>query len=133
MLRALRVHRQAVELAGEADGEVEDVDHLLHFAVSLGPDLSHLEADQVSQRLLDLPQQVAEIAQELASPRGRGGAPIEEALAGGSQDPVIGLGRRLADAGQGLTGGRVERHELGAGRVVDPCLRPGARAGIQRP
>jgi len=99
MLRALRVHRQAVELTGETDGEVEDVDHLLHFAMSFGPDLPHLEADQVAQRLLDLPQQVAEISQELAPPRGRGGAPIEEALASGRQHPVIGLGGRLADAG----------------------------------
>ena len=32
MAGALAVHGEAVELAGEADGEIGDVDHLLHFA-----------------------------------------------------------------------------------------------------
>ena len=41
--RPLRGDRQAVELARQADREVADVDHLLHFAVALGADLAHLE------------------------------------------------------------------------------------------
>ena len=37
---------QAVELARQADGEVADVDHLLHFAEALLRDLARLERDQ---------------------------------------------------------------------------------------
>jgi hypothetical protein len=50
--RSLAVHREAVELAREADGEVADVDHLLHLAEPLGEDLPHLERDEPSERLL---------------------------------------------------------------------------------
>ena len=46
MCRALAVHRQPVELARKAHCEISDVDHLLHFAQSLGKDFSHLDADQ---------------------------------------------------------------------------------------
>ena len=45
-------HRQAVELARQADREVADVDHLLHLAAAFGADLAHLEAHQVAERLL---------------------------------------------------------------------------------
>jgi hypothetical protein len=44
--RALAVHREAVQLARQADREVADVDHLLHFAEALGEDLAVLERDQ---------------------------------------------------------------------------------------
>ena len=54
--RPLAVHRQAVELARQADREVADVDHLLHLAQPLGEDLAHLERDQPAERLLVLAQ-----------------------------------------------------------------------------
>ena len=41
--RALRGDGQAVELAGQPDREVADVDHLLHLAERLGADLAGLE------------------------------------------------------------------------------------------
>ena len=44
VLRPLRMHRQAVEHARLADGEVGDVDHLLHFAVAFGLDLARSRA-----------------------------------------------------------------------------------------
>ncbi len=46
MARALRGDGQAVELARQADGEVADVDHLLHFAKALGDDLAGLQRHQ---------------------------------------------------------------------------------------
>ena len=36
----------AVQLSGEADGELADVDHLLHLAERLGGDLARLDGDQ---------------------------------------------------------------------------------------
>ena len=44
--------REAVELARQADREVADVDHLLHFAEALRHDLAGLERDQRAERLL---------------------------------------------------------------------------------
>ena len=44
VLRALGGDGQAVELAREADGEVADVDHLLHFAFALGEDLAGISS-----------------------------------------------------------------------------------------
>ena len=38
--------RQAVQLPGEADGEVADVDHLLDLAAALGADLAGLDRDR---------------------------------------------------------------------------------------
>ncbi len=52
MAGPLAVHGEAVELAREADGEIGDVDHLLHFAQALGQDLAHFERDQRAQILL---------------------------------------------------------------------------------
>ena len=60
--RALGGHRPAVELAGQPDGEVADVDHLLHLAPRLGGDLADLEADQGGQVVLVLGEQLAEAA-----------------------------------------------------------------------
>ena len=67
--------REAVELPRQADGEVADIDHLLHFAVSLGADLPHLDRDQVAERLLQIPERVPEIAHEIAALGGRTVAP----------------------------------------------------------
>ena len=39
------MHRQAVQHAALADGEIGDVDHFLHFAIAFGLDLAHLERD----------------------------------------------------------------------------------------
>ena len=50
--RPLGGERQAVELARQADREVADVDHLLHFAVAFGANLAHLERDEIAQRFL---------------------------------------------------------------------------------
>jgi hypothetical protein len=46
------VHRQAVELAREADREVGHVDALLDLAEALGQDLADLEADQRAEVVL---------------------------------------------------------------------------------
>ena len=72
--------RQAVELPRQADREVADVDHLLHFAVTFGPDLAHLERDEIAERLLGLAQRLPEIAHEVAALRRRHLAPRLERL-----------------------------------------------------
>ena len=50
--RPLRRDRQAVELARQTDGEVADVDHLLHFAQPFLQDLAGLERDERAESRL---------------------------------------------------------------------------------
>ena len=80
-LRPLAVHGQAVELARQADREVGDVDHLLHFALALGEDLADFEGDQAAQLVLVLAQLVADLADDLAAARRRPGPPARKASA----------------------------------------------------
>ena len=59
---------EAVELAREAEGEVADVDHLLHFAAALLEDLAGLEGHQAAERVLGGTELLAEEPHELAAP-----------------------------------------------------------------
>jgi len=61
----------ARDRAGEADGEVADVDELLHLANALGADLAHLEGDQVAEGLALGAQRLADLAHDLAAAGGR--------------------------------------------------------------
>ena len=122
--------RQAVELPRQADGEVADVDHLLHFAVALGADLAHLERDQIAERLLQLAQRLAEIAHQLAALRRRPFAP-----GAGTPAPPPSRPRRNSPALASSTAaigspvGGVERRQFVAVRIANP-FRAGACAGV---
>ena len=87
--RTLRGDRAAVELAREADGEVADVDHLLHLAEPLLRDLPDLERDERAERLLLAAQLLAEQPHELAAVRPGQVAPGRERL-GGARDGRVG-------------------------------------------
>ena len=88
---ALGRDREAEELAREADGEVADVDHLLHLAEALLGDLAGLERDERAERLLLAPQLLAEQAHELAAARRGHVAPGLEGR-GGARDGGVGAG-----------------------------------------
>ena len=66
---------EAVDLARQADGEIADVDHFLHFAETLGDDLAGFEGDHRAERLLGGAQFLAEQADEFAPARRRDVAP----------------------------------------------------------
>ncbi len=106
---------EAVKLTRKADGEVADVDHLLHLAEAFLDDLAGLDRDQAAERGLMGAQLLAEEPHQLAAPGRRHRAPDEERLL------------RLAD--RGLELGR--RHcgharDLGA---VDGAARGDAAVG----
>src|SRR5690349_8782043 len=81
VLRTLRMHGVAVEHARLADGEVGDVDHLLHLAQPLGLDLAVLERDQRAEIVLRDTQRLAQQADGLAAARRRHAAPRGGGLA----------------------------------------------------
>src|SRR6185437_1550386 len=69
---------EAVELAREADSEIADIDHLLHFAEAFLQDLAGLDRDETAELGLVRAQGLAEAAHQLAAPWRRHTAPAEE-------------------------------------------------------
>ena len=126
------MHAQAIELAREPDGEIGDVDHLLHLAMPFRPELAHLQRDQVSQRLLHLAQRLPEIAHQLAALGGGDFPPTEEGSLGGLRHPLIGRGRGLDHFCDRLPGGGVVGGQLAALGIADPGLRAVAGPGVHR-
>ena len=78
MIGALGLNRQTIELTRQADGEVADVDHLLHFAEPLRLDLADLDRHQPAEFRLGGAQFLAQQADKLAAARRRDAAPFEE-------------------------------------------------------
>jgi hypothetical protein len=67
MVGPLRRDGEAVELAGEADREIADIDHFLHFAEAFGGDLAGLQGDEPAKIGLRRPQLLSEQTDELAA------------------------------------------------------------------
>ena len=70
----------AVQLPRQADGELADVDHLLHLAEGLGGDLARLDGHQRGEIVLVLDEQLAEPRHQRAAHRCRRRAPRGERL-----------------------------------------------------
>lgn len=104
---------EAVELARQADGEVADVDHLLHLAEALGDDLAGFQRDQPAELGLVGAQLLTEQAHQFAAPRRRHIAPGLEG-GDGTLDRVGDIvGAGLGDARDLLAGDR-RAHRAGA-------------------
>ncbi len=76
--RTFAGQRQPMQLPRQAEREVADVGHLLHFTGAFGGDLAGLECHQRGQGRLVPAQPLAETAHQLAPARGRDRAPGEE-------------------------------------------------------
>ena len=61
MLGALGANGQPVKLAGEAHGEIADVNHLLHFTFALGHDFARFQRDKTPKVMLGFAQGIAEV------------------------------------------------------------------------
>ena len=96
--RALRGDGQAVDLPRQPDGEIADVDHLLHFAEALGDDLAGFERHERAESLFRGAQFLAEQPHELAPPRRRNLAPGAERRPRAGDDRRHVGRRRLPDA-----------------------------------
>ena len=114
---------EAVQLTAQADGEVADVDHLLHLTQRLAADLARLELHQGGQVVLVAPQFLAEAAHQFAAHRPRHRAPRAEGSIG-TFDGQVDLGRcghtAQRRAGDGRAGGVWPRAE-GCCTAGDEC------------
>ena len=61
------MHGESVELAGQTDGKVTDVNHLLDLAQSFLQALSHFVRHEGSERILVLPQGFAVEADDFSA------------------------------------------------------------------
>ncbi len=124
------MHHQAIQLTRKANGEVEDVDHLLYLTMALGFDLAHLQRHQIAQGFLDLAQGVAEVADHLAALGGGNLAPAFESRLGILHDLGIGGAGRLPDFRNRFSGCGVVGDELLALSILEPGLRAAAGARV---
>src|SRR5690606_9868366 len=132
MLRALGMHREAVQHARLTDREVCDIDHLLYLTVSFGFDLAGFERDERAERVFVAAESFGDQADRFAALRSRHDSPLLERLARGCDDTfVIGGGAR-AHASKRLAGRRIHRFEDRCLRIVRPAalLRPRARVEL---
>src|SRR5215813_11994216 len=67
MCRTLAGNGQTIELAGKTDGEIADINHLLHFAAALGSNLAGLYHYQAAQLVLGGAQLLAQEPDEFAA------------------------------------------------------------------
>ena len=126
VLAPLAGHGEAVELAGEADGEVADVDHLLDLAQALPQGLAHLQGHQPGQGLLVPAQLVAEGLHHLAPLGGRHQPPAQPGLVAAGEDGLELLRGDVHDRAQGLpVHGGDHRLRLAAAQPL-----PGEAAGV---
>src|ERR1700720_3440444 len=75
MIFSLRLNREAVEHPRLADGEIADVDHLLHLAFAFRDDLAGLERHELAELGFRVAERVAELADGLAANRAGRRAP----------------------------------------------------------
>src|SRR5438132_1590364 len=67
MARPFRLNRKAVKHPRLADGEVADVDHLLHFAFAFSDDLAGLERDELTELVFQLAERVSQTSNGVAA------------------------------------------------------------------
>jgi len=98
---------ETVELARQADGEVADVDHFLHFAEPFAEDLARLDGDKFAERRLGLAEFFAEQAHQLAAagrrnrpPEGKGFLRVHDRIADGRRYGIGDMGDDLACQGR---------------------------------
>ena len=119
MLGALGGDGQAVELAGEADGEVADVNHLLHFAFAFGEDFAGLECDEAPEVAFGVAQGVAELADDFAAFGGGDELPLLEGFLGAAGGAFVFVRGGGADGGEdAAVNGRKARQGLAAAQPL---------------
>ena len=123
----------AVQLPRQADGELADVDHLLHLAERLGGDLARLDGDQRREIGLVLDQQFTEPGHQRTA-HGRGCDPPRRECLRRVGDGLLGLrSGGLGDGEQHVTGDRGAGGHAGcAGRTERSVAAGGDADRVQR-
>ena len=76
VFRAFTAHCNAVELAGQAEGEVADIDHFLDFAETFGEDFATFYGDKFAKIIFGSAEFFTEQADKLTTHRCGGFSPF---------------------------------------------------------
>src|SRR4030095_5397261 len=114
MTRPFGLDRQAIEHARLADGEIADVDHLLHLAFAFRDDLPSLQRDQLTELVFQFAQGVAKTANGLAAHWPGRDAPFKKRFLRSCNCLVVIFVRSRAHAGESLSINRRDFVDLGA-------------------
>ena len=114
--RSLCGDGEPIQLAGETDREIADVDHLLHFAEAFGNDLAGLNGDEPAEIGLGRSQFQAEQADQFAALGCRHETPGSESVLRGSDGAVAGGRIGFTNLGDPFAGNR-RRDDEAATRV----------------
>ena len=138
-----RSHGPSVQLPGETDGEITDVDHLLDLSQRFGVDLSGLHRHQCRKRRFVSAQRIAKRPDDFSASRRRHVAPLLKRAPGRCDrfasfvSGVVSQGRRHLAVDRGVH--RVFAGSQHACRNVErskdlPCTLPRAqiRAGVRK-
>ena len=101
--RPFRLYGQSVQLAGEAYGEITDVNHFLHFSKAFLQALTHLIAHQTTQRILIFAKCFPVLAHNFSPLGSRHHAPMNEGSFCSGNDRLIFFRTRLADLSDQLS------------------------------
>ena len=66
---SLRLNSKTVEHARLPDGEVADVDHLLHFTFTFGQNFARLEGDELTKLVFELAKGISQTPDGIAADR----------------------------------------------------------------
>mmetsp|Transcript_30274 Transcript_30274/g.76132 ORF Transcript_30274/g.76132 Transcript_30274/m.76132 type:complete len:216 (-) Transcript_30274:28-675(-) len=69
--RSLRWNHRPIQAPAEANSIIANVNGLLHLSNTLGKNLTHLQCDHCTKRFLVLPERLTDLADNLATCRGR--------------------------------------------------------------
>jgi len=127
MTGSLRWHGAPVELAGQAERELADIDHLLDLAEGLRADLADLDHDQVGDVSLVLLQELAQSSHERPANGGGNGAPGQEGLMRPGDGAYHVLGRGDGQLRDGPRGDRRAGSQVATGRNMGPA---GGQGGL---
>src|SRR6266446_1038610 len=102
MFRALRSNGQAIKLPRQADREIANINHLLHFACAFSDDLSGLQRYQPPEVRFGLAQGVAQLAHDVPALGSGDVLPLSKRLLGALDGAFVLRRRGGADGGESL-------------------------------
>ena len=118
MVRTFAGNGETIELAGETDREVADVDHLLNLAETLRHDLAYLDGDELAERGLGGAQLFSENPNELSTSGCRERSPHQERPLRALDCFGDAIGICVPDVSNGLAGQRRAHDALAALIVI---------------
>src|SRR5210317_1749285 len=89
MARPFAVHCQTVQLSGQSNRKVADVDHFLHLSQAFLQTFAHFIRDEFTKRIFELSQLLPKLPDNLSALRCRNTSPMRECVLSRFNDPLV--------------------------------------------